>query len=68
MSTLYPFAELEVVGYADVVDQKHLPRVVYPIFRKKNQDTYLFPPYEVQQGHLVDAHQSFASGRTVMQY
>jgi hypothetical protein len=48
--------ELEIVGYADVLDETMLPSVVPPVFRIKAKPQRAFlPPYSLNAGFLCNA-------------
>src|ERR1017187_932831 len=48
--------ELEIVGYADVLDETMLPSVVPPVFRIKAEPQRAFlPPYSLNAGFLCNA-------------
>ena len=56
MPPLYSVDELEIVGYADVLDETVLPSVVPPVFRfKANPDRIFLPPYSFNAGYLCNA-------------
>lgn len=56
MNPSFAFDELEVVAYSDNLSEEHLPHNVFPIFRHKEQNLYLFPPYRSARGRLQNAH------------
>jgi hypothetical protein len=48
--------DLEIVGYADVLDETMLPSVVPPVFRIKAEPQRAFlPPYSLNAGFLCNA-------------
>ena len=48
--------DLEIVGYADVLDETMLPSVVPPVFRiKAEPQRALLPPYSLNAGFLCNA-------------
>ena len=50
---MYSIDTLEVVGYADVLTDSHIPSIVPPVFRsKEHQDRFLLPPFAIR-GNMV---------------
>lgn len=53
--TGYPFSRLEVVGYADSLDENLVPQHVAPIYGVVDEpDRYLMPPYRHDGERLVE--------------
>ena len=56
MQTRWDVEDLEIVGYADVLDETMLPSVAPPVFRVKTEpQRALLPPYSLKGGFLYDA-------------
>ena len=56
MGTPWSVEELNIVGYADVLDETMLPSVVPPIFSlRSDPNRYLLPPYAFNAGYLCNA-------------
>lgn len=56
MRTPWNVEDLEIVGYADVLDETMLPSVVPPVFRIKAEPHRAFlPPYSLNAGFLCNA-------------
>jgi len=54
--------DLEIVGYADVLDETMLPSVVPPVFRIKAEPQRAFlPPYSLNAGFLCNATEVLVS-------
>lgn len=54
--------DLEIVGYADVLDEAMVPSVVPPVFRLKSDNQRIFlPPYSLNAGFLCNAAESSPS-------
>jgi len=52
----YKLEDLEIVGYADTLDEAVVPQVVPPIFhRKEGADEYLLPPFRLSGSQVERA-------------
>ena len=46
--------DLEIIGYANSLDESLVPRVVAPIFRYRDDvETLLFPPFRIPEDHVL---------------
>jgi hypothetical protein len=62
MPSPYNIDDLEIVGYANVLDKTMLPSVVPPVFRlKADTGRILLPPYSFNAGYLCNATEVGAS-------
>ena len=56
MRTPWSVEELNIVGYANVLDQTMLPSVVPPIFSlRSDPNRHFLPPYSFNAGFLCNA-------------
>lgn len=59
--TLVPLSELEIVGYADVLSKDMVPFIVPPVFRFKDSEKALLPPFDLVGAYVVDGVPSHIS-------
>ncbi len=51
----YRIEDLEVVGYADTLDESFVPTLVPPVFRLRDDpDRVLLPPFEIKDDQVVE--------------